>query len=333
MEEEEKEFFEISAVSRLTGISPHVLRVWERRYSVVEPKRSETKRRNYSTEDIQRLALLKTLVDNGHAIGSVANLSTSQLEDRLAAVLNADCDDGPTEEPVLTAVVRVAFVGTKIRQAVRDAVEAYSGLAIVGEFKDANDFTRSFRRGAVDVLILEQDSVFAEDIEAARKLLAERQLRRIVLVYHFAGEDVIRRLNADQITALRAPVDTEEIRLACAVEEAFRSSGNGLSSPAPAKSNGIATSDPPGEIPGRAFSEEQLLSIAKRASAVDCECPRHLAGLITGLFAFEQYSERCASRNEQDAALHAYLHRSTAQCRAQMEDALAKVLSDEGISV
>ncbi|MDF1741834.1 MAG: MerR family transcriptional regulator, partial [Verrucomicrobiales bacterium] len=65
----EPEFFEISAVARLTGISSHVLRVWERRYQVVEPNRSESKRRQYTEKDIQRLSLLKALVDNGHSIG------------------------------------------------------------------------------------------------------------------------------------------------------------------------------------------------------------------------------------------------------------------------
>ena len=74
------EYFEISAVARLTGVSSHVLRVWERRYGVVEPHRSDSKRRRYTQDDIQRLSLLKSLVDNGHAIGSIATLTTPQLE-------------------------------------------------------------------------------------------------------------------------------------------------------------------------------------------------------------------------------------------------------------
>ncbi|MGY8686441.1 MAG: MerR family transcriptional regulator, partial [Verrucomicrobiales bacterium] len=66
---DQEQFFEISAVSRLTGVSTPNIRVWEKRHNVVEPKRSKTKRRLYTPDDIQRLTLLKALVDRGHAIG------------------------------------------------------------------------------------------------------------------------------------------------------------------------------------------------------------------------------------------------------------------------
>ena len=97
MKAQEEEFFEISAVARLTGISSHVLRVWERRYGVVEPHRSDSKRRRYTRDDIQRLSLLKTLVDNGHAIGTIAKLGTAQLEERLSNALEARVADDSLE--------------------------------------------------------------------------------------------------------------------------------------------------------------------------------------------------------------------------------------------
>ena len=65
--------YRIGAVCRLTGISQHVLRVWEKRYGAVEPARSETDRRLYSESDVSRLSLLKVLVDRGQAIGSIAD--------------------------------------------------------------------------------------------------------------------------------------------------------------------------------------------------------------------------------------------------------------------
>ena len=78
--------YRIGAVSRLTGIAADTLRVWERRYGVVEPRRSEKGGRLYTKDDIGRLALIKRLVDAGHAIGSIANLSLDQLEERLEAI-------------------------------------------------------------------------------------------------------------------------------------------------------------------------------------------------------------------------------------------------------
>lgn len=69
----------IKAVSLKTGLSPHVIRVWERRYKAVEPARSDTNRRLYSDEDIERLYLLRKATQAGESIGQIAGLSTVEL--------------------------------------------------------------------------------------------------------------------------------------------------------------------------------------------------------------------------------------------------------------
>ena len=66
---------------------------------------------------------------------------------------------------------------------------------------------------------------------------------------------------------------------------------------------------------------------------MNCECPRHLAELITGLVAFERYSSECENRNLKDAALHAYLHATASHARNLIEDALAHVIDVEDIQV
>jgi hypothetical protein len=73
--------------------------------------------------------------------------------------------------------------------------------------------------------------------------------------------------------------------------------------------------------------------VARISSVVKCECPQHLANLLSSLVAFERYSEQCEDRSPEDAALHAFLHRTTAECRAGMEAALAEVLTQEGIEL
>lgn len=327
------EFFEISAVARLTGISSHVLRVWERRYGVVEPRRSDSKRRRYNQDDIRRLSLLKTLVDNGHAISSVARLSTAQLEERLASALEARVSDDFLEVAAPAGVCRVGLIGTKIRQAVRDAAENTPAMRIMGEFQATEEMLSSLRPGSIDLIIVERDTIFPEDIAEIQDMVATMRVRRAILVYQFSREDTINPLDIKRITALRAPVDAAEIQLACIadIQLALRS---GLSEAAAAAE--IAPppfARPVGEIPPRAFTDEQLVRIAKLSSVVNCECPQHLASLLSSLIAFEKYSEQCEDRNESDAAIHAYLHRTTAQARASMEIALSEVLTQEGISI
>jgi MerR family transcriptional regulator, light-induced transcriptional regulator len=67
-------------VSQRTGLSPHVVRAWEKRYGAVEPNRSGTNRRLYSESDIARLNLLHALTQAGHSIGQIGRLSTAQLQ-------------------------------------------------------------------------------------------------------------------------------------------------------------------------------------------------------------------------------------------------------------
>ena len=69
----------IQVVTRRTGISADVLRVWEKRYAVVTPVRSTSGRRLYSDDDIERLRLLVEATHTGRTIGQVAALPTPAL--------------------------------------------------------------------------------------------------------------------------------------------------------------------------------------------------------------------------------------------------------------
>ena len=66
------------AVQR-TGLSAHVIRVWERRYQAVVPTRSLTNRRLYSDDDIMRLWWLQQAVRSGRKIGRIAHRTTEEL--------------------------------------------------------------------------------------------------------------------------------------------------------------------------------------------------------------------------------------------------------------
>ena len=70
----------LRTVSRLTGLSPDVIRAWERRYGVVTPTRGPRGARLYSTRDVAQLQLLRRAVSSGRAIGDIARLSRSALE-------------------------------------------------------------------------------------------------------------------------------------------------------------------------------------------------------------------------------------------------------------
>jgi DNA-binding transcriptional MerR regulator/methylmalonyl-CoA mutase cobalamin-binding subunit len=74
-----KYVYPIRYVAQQTGLSTHVIRVWEKRYQAVVPKRTESNRRMFSGMDIERLKMLRTAVRIGHSISQIAGLPAEEL--------------------------------------------------------------------------------------------------------------------------------------------------------------------------------------------------------------------------------------------------------------
>lgn len=71
-------------VAERTGLSPDVLRAWERRYGVVSPARSEGGQRLYSDADLERLLLIVKAMEAGRSVGHTAPLSLDDLRQLVA---------------------------------------------------------------------------------------------------------------------------------------------------------------------------------------------------------------------------------------------------------
>jgi MerR family transcriptional regulator, light-induced transcriptional regulator len=72
--------YPVRVAAQRSGVTPHVLRAWERRYSAVTPVRSQGGQRLYSDTDVERLRLLRRLTRQGHGIGRLAKLPLDELE-------------------------------------------------------------------------------------------------------------------------------------------------------------------------------------------------------------------------------------------------------------
>jgi PAS domain S-box-containing protein len=71
----------IGTVAHQSGFSTHVLRVWENRYGLLDPTRSEGGQRLYSEDDVAVLVRVKELLDEGYRIGEIARVDRSTLLD------------------------------------------------------------------------------------------------------------------------------------------------------------------------------------------------------------------------------------------------------------
>jgi MerR family transcriptional regulator, light-induced transcriptional regulator len=70
----------IAAVERDTGLSKDTLRVWERRYGFPSPQRDGIGERAYSLVDVEKLRILKRLLDAGHRPGRIVQLPVAELQ-------------------------------------------------------------------------------------------------------------------------------------------------------------------------------------------------------------------------------------------------------------
>ncbi|MBK1617125.1 hypothetical protein CKO42_01395 [Lamprobacter modestohalophilus] len=315
--------YRIGAVARLTGIPPDTLRVWERRYAVVEPIRSEAGTRLYSAEDVGRLTLIKRLVDNGDAISHVAPLTLPQLHERSRGLSLAPTVEGDLP-PCRVAVLGPTLPTLLARDSERAAVFE-DGVELVGAFEDEHRFRRAAADLKIDLLVLERPTIQLDRIAQITDLLTESGATQGLVVYGFAPRSAVERLEAQRIVAKRAPVDAAELVRWCA---ALHGSDK---FPSPeAILEGVDLASP---IPRRLYDNTSLARIATASPTVRCECPHHLVQLVSSLVAFEQYSRECENRNADDAALHAFLHAATARARATMEAALARVVEAEGIDI
>jgi MerR family transcriptional regulator, light-induced transcriptional regulator len=87
--------YPIATVARQTGLSPHVLRAWERRYGAVTPSRDSGGARLYTAADVARLRLLRGATDAGMGIGRATTLPAEEL---LALVRESEAA-APPERP------------------------------------------------------------------------------------------------------------------------------------------------------------------------------------------------------------------------------------------
>lgn len=88
--------FNIAAVERETGLSKDVLRMWERRYGFPLPSRDNNGERCYPAEQVDRLRLIKRLMDQGHRPGKL--IATAQ--DELATLVPRRSNPAATQAPV-----------------------------------------------------------------------------------------------------------------------------------------------------------------------------------------------------------------------------------------
>ncbi len=305
-------FARCGAAARRADLPAATLRVWERRYGVIGPRRSPAGQRLYSEEDVSRLKVLKRVVDRGYAIGTVARLSTEQIE------LLAMATDSTVQREGAHPLLKWAIVGPVLK-------ERLAPLAFVmrnhSGYEDLTAAVSTLQPGSVDIIIVHSPSLREESSRLILELAARNPLSSVAVVYSFGVAIAVSQLRDAGIRLLRDPLS--RIHLLQALDDLARAT------PQPPPRGKEATLE---RIP-RLFNEYALSFIERRATAIACECPTHLTALISQLSAFEAYSDECVSPDSRDAALHTHIGNVTSHARSMLESLLQQVATHEGLPI
>ena len=72
--------YSIKDLENLTGIKAHTLRIWEKRYQILEPKRTETNIRYYNNDDLKKILNINLLNKGGFKISKIASLKDDEIK-------------------------------------------------------------------------------------------------------------------------------------------------------------------------------------------------------------------------------------------------------------
>lgn len=301
----------IGVLSHLSGVPTDTIRTWERRYKLLVPGRDAKGRRVYSPEQLARLRLIASLSEQGERVADLAKLSDEALKQR--ARLHHE-----NTELLLPEVIRVAVAHPSLGPELDGAVPGLTTRLEVIQIPHGGPVPEG--TGKVDVVFAELSALGEDPLSLLRRIRMAMQPTTLLVNYRYIDRPMRQKLEAQPLRLLKGPIAANRIRelvverlLADRVRKGQRSL--------------------PKERAQTRFTSAQLQHLQALNSSLDCECPNHVASLVSALLDFEVYSDGCANTGPRDAALHRKLSIGTSHARAAMEELLMLLVHEEGIQI
>jgi DNA-binding transcriptional MerR regulator len=99
--------YTIKDLEKISGIKAHTIRIWEKRYSIVTPQRTQTNIRYYTDSDLRRLLNLSILSNKGLRISKIALLSDDEINDKVMHLSQKSNDVQSMVESLIIAMIEL----------------------------------------------------------------------------------------------------------------------------------------------------------------------------------------------------------------------------------
>jgi MerR family transcriptional regulator, light-induced transcriptional regulator len=302
--------YSIKAVATLTGLPASTIRTWERRHQVVSPRRTDGGDRRYGQDDLDKLILVRELVQAGESVRDVAPLSTDELRERAQR-------HGRVVAPLERAMSRAPKLAV-LHPSLGTLIDATAGIELVYHASNIAAFEEHASATVhADLLFVDLNLVTEPSATHLYQMARRVGATAVIATYHFAPAAVLDALTRRGISLLQGPVNVDTLRRELQTRFAASPPTQG-----PVPTEGAL------ERP-RLFTDHELATIQELRPSIHCECPVHLASLAAQLVAFERYAARCQSKNPEDEAVHEHIAAGTARARGLIEVLLQDVLRHE----
>jgi len=198
--------YSINDVEKLCGIKAHTLRIWEKRYAIIQPRRTETNIRYYLDEDLQKVLNISLLNRNGYKISKISKMTDGDIkkivselsevslesEDNLDALMHAMLElDEFKFNKILDHNIESKGFEITMDEIVYPMMEKLSMLWIAGAIKGVHEnFVANVIRRKTIVAIDQSSTDYHADSTRCLIYLPENETHELSLLFlHFLLKD------------------------------------------------------------------------------------------------------------------------------------------------
>jgi MerR family transcriptional regulator, light-induced transcriptional regulator len=197
--------YSIKDLERLSGIKAHTLRIWEQRYDILKPERTDTNIRYYRDADLKRILNISLLNNNGYKISKISKLSDEEVIREVEKLLSSyksesdqienlvmclmELDEDRFEKTISNSVIHFGFENT-VEKIVFPFLKQLGNMWQVGMITPAQEhFVSNLIRQKLIVGIDQLNPGKVTDAQTVLFFLPNGELHEIGLLYcHFLAK-------------------------------------------------------------------------------------------------------------------------------------------------
>lgn len=190
--------YSIKELEKISGVKAHTIRIWEQRYGLLEPKRTNTNIRYYTDNDLKKLLNISFLNEHGWKISKIAVLNDLEVEQRIASHyednLNTDLSQKKLlkamldmDEEALRSVIKKHIDTEGFRASVESLIYTFlQNIGVMWQIGQINPLREHFASNIIKAIFIEELNRYPNTSKngTAVLFLPEDELHEIGLLYY-----------------------------------------------------------------------------------------------------------------------------------------------------